>query len=113
MRLPANDAWTSGTAGFHASRGDEITAYCRNHRCARNATLRKRNLMPGPYPPHGLTLDLSKLDPSLDADDLRARLRCRFCGERQASLRLNPNAAGMGAPDGNPPRTRGGGRRTL
>lgn len=86
-------AWT---VGEHLARGDTITAYCGNHLCARNATLRQRNLMAGPYPPHGIDLDLAALDPSLTPDDLRARLACRFCGERQASIRINPNAAGMG-----------------
>lgn len=107
LSKPANDTWTHGTVGYHLVRGDEITAYCGNHRCSRNATLGQRARMPGPYPPHGMGLDLSRLDPSLTFDDLRQRLACRYCGERQASIRLNPNAPGTGAPGGNPPRPRG------
>lgn len=86
-------AWT---VGEHVARGDTITAYCGNHRCARNAPLRQRNEMPGPYPPHGIDIDLARLDPSLTPDDLRARLKCTSCGERRASIRMSPNAPGMG-----------------
>ena len=91
-------AWT---VGEHLARGDTLTAYCGNHLCLRN--VKRSKIPPGVLPPpHGITLDLSKLDPSLTPDDLRARLKCTSCGERQASIRLNPNAAGMGPKDGRP-----------
>jgi hypothetical protein len=52
----------------------------------------------GPYPPHGIELDLSTLDPYLTQQDLRDRLACRYCGERQASLRLSMHESWVGAP---------------
>ncbi len=85
-------AWT---VGEHLARGDLITAYCGNFRCLRNISPRK--LPPdAPRVAHGVTLNLASLDPSLTPDDLRARLKCTICGERQGSIRLNPNAPGTG-----------------
>ncbi len=85
-------AWT---VGEHLAKDDMLTAYCGNFRCRRNISPRK--LPPGlPTVAHGVTLDLASLDPSLTPDDPRARLKCTVCGERQGSIRLNPNAPGTG-----------------
>lgn len=43
---------------------------------------------------HQAVLDLSRVPPGLSIDTVRARLRCRRCGDREASIRLVWTAAG-------------------
>jgi len=70
------------TVGDLLTNGDELAVYCGNFRCERN---KRRTTVR-----HGSEVDLEALPSALTVDDLRQRLRCTVCGERQATIRHQP-----------------------
>jgi len=83
---------SSYTVAEWIARGDRITAYCGNPWCPRKQRVSAF--------PMGVELDLSKLDPNLTADQVRARLKCTVCGHKGGTITMSPNAPGMGGPRG-------------
>lgn len=78
------------TVGDLLTRGYDLSVYCGNFRCERN----KRHSAVR----HGSEVDLEAFDPDIVVDEMIKRLRCTVCGERQASIRVNPGANSINIP---------------